>query len=69
MASHGGCCRYQPTIRRQALDMTAEWKHVNEDSQEKKIVLTAKRVWEIFKHISDEECMILGMDPKYACPD
>ncbi|KZS16977.1 DNA-directed RNA polymerase [Daphnia magna] len=67
--SHGGCGRYQPTIRRQGLEMTGEWKHVNEDSQEKKIVLTAERVWEIFKHISDEECAILGMDPKYARPD
>ncbi|XP_057378837.1 DNA-directed RNA polymerase II subunit RPB1-like [Daphnia carinata] len=66
---HGGCGRYQPTIRRQGLEMTGEWKHVNEDSQEKKIVLTAERVWEIFKHISDEECAILGMDPKYARPD
>jgi DNA-directed RNA polymerase II subunit RPB1 len=49
--------------------MTGEWKHVNEDSQEKKIVLTAERVWEILKRISDEECAILGMDPKYARPD
>ncbi|CAG9765945.1 unnamed protein product [Ceutorhynchus assimilis] len=67
--SHGGCGRYQPQIRRSGLDLTAEWKHVNEDSQEKKIPLTAERVWEIFKHITDEECFILGMDPKYARPD
>ncbi|XP_066139223.1 DNA-directed RNA polymerase II subunit RPB1 [Euwallacea fornicatus] len=67
--SHGGCGRYQPSIRRSGLDLTAEWKHVNEDSQEKKIPLTAERVWEIFKHITDEECFILGMDPKYARPD
>ncbi|KAK8780828.1 hypothetical protein V5799_017831 [Amblyomma americanum] len=66
---HGGCGRYQPSIRRSGLDLTAEWKHVNEDSQEKKIVLTAERVWEIFKHVSEEECMILGMDPRYAKPD
>ncbi|ENN74613.1 hypothetical protein YQE_08734, partial [Dendroctonus ponderosae] len=67
--SHGGCGRYQPNIRRSGLDLTAEWKHVNEDSQEKKIPLTAERVWEIFKHITDEECFVLGMDPKYARPD
>ena len=35
----------------------------------KKIVLTAERVHEIFKRISDEECIALGMDPKYARPD
>ncbi|XP_039291023.1 DNA-directed RNA polymerase II subunit RPB1 [Nilaparvata lugens] len=68
-AGHGGCGRYQPNLRRAGLDVTAEWKYVNEDSQEKKIVLTAERTWEILKHITDEECFILGMDPKFARPD
>ncbi|XP_076223969.1 RNA polymerase II subunit RpII215 [Nomia melanderi] len=66
---HGGCGRYQPNLRRSGLDVTAEWKHVNEDSQEKKIALTAERAWEILKHITDEESFILGMDPKFARPD
>ncbi|EEB13940.1 predicted protein [Pediculus humanus corporis] len=66
---HGGCGRYQPNIRRTGLDLTAEWKHTNEDNQEKKIALSAERVWEILKHITDEECLILGMDPKFARPD
>lgn len=66
---HGGCGRYQPSIRRSGLDLTAEWKHMNEDSQEKKIVLTAERVWEILKHVSEEECVIMGMDPRFAKPD
>ncbi len=56
-------------IRRLGLDLTAEWKHVNEDTQEKKIPLTAERVHEIFKRISDEECIALGMDPNFARPD
>lgn len=51
------------------MDVTAEWKHTNEDTQEKKIELTAERVHEIFKHIVDEECIILGMDPRFARPD
>ncbi|XP_038050606.1 DNA-directed RNA polymerase II subunit RPB1-like isoform X1 [Patiria miniata] len=66
---HGGCGRYQPQIRRAGLDLTAEWKHVNEDTQERKIALTAERVHEIFKRISDEESLILGMDPKFTRPD
>ncbi|XP_037082443.1 LOW QUALITY PROTEIN: DNA-directed RNA polymerase II subunit RPB1-like [Pollicipes pollicipes] len=65
----GGCGRYQPRIRRSGLDLTAEWKHVKENSQEKKINLTAERVYEIFKHISDDECFLLGMDFKFARPD
>jgi len=42
---------------------------VNEDDQEKKMIVTAERVLEIFKHISDEECFVMGMDPKFARPD
>lgn len=67
--SHGGCGRYQPNLRRSGLDVTAEWKNVNEDTQEKKILLTAERAWEVLKHITDEESFILGMDPKFARPD
>jgi len=67
--SHGGCGRYQPKIRRTGLELTAEWKHVNEDSQEKKIVLSAERVLEIFKRVSDEECVAMGFDAKFARPD
>ncbi|KAG7265939.1 hypothetical protein CRUP_036132 [Coryphaenoides rupestris] len=66
---HGGCGRYQPRIRRSGLELYAEWKHVNEDSQEKKILLNPERVHEIFKRISDEEDVILGMDPKFARPE
>lgn len=67
--AHGGCGRVQPQIRRAGLELTAQWKHTNEDTQERKIDLSAERVWEIFKHISDEECEILGMDPRFARPD
>lgn len=66
---HGGCGRYQPRIRRSGLELYAEWKHVNEDSQEKKILLSPERIHEIFKRISDEEDVILGMDPKFARPE
>ncbi|XP_052784228.1 DNA-directed RNA polymerase II subunit RPB1-like [Mya arenaria] len=66
---HGGCGRYQPIIRRMGLDLTCEWKKTNEENQEKKIVLTAERVYEILKRISDEESTVLGMDPKFARPD
>ncbi|XP_067948896.1 DNA-directed RNA polymerase II subunit RPB1-like [Watersipora subatra] len=67
--SHGGCGRFQPTIRRAGLELTAEWKQVNEETQEKKIVLTAERVHEIFKRISEEEIIVLGLHPKFARPD
>ena len=31
--------------------------------------MSAERVHKIFRHISDEECYILGMDTKFASPD
>ncbi|RUS82303.1 hypothetical protein EGW08_009935 [Elysia chlorotica] len=67
--SHGGCGRYQPNIKRTGLEIMAEWKQTNEESQERKLAVSAERVLEIFKRISDEECIVLGMDPKYARPD
>ncbi|CAL8094787.1 unnamed protein product [Orchesella dallaii] len=68
-SGHGGCGRYQPRIKRTGLEMVAEWKHINEDDQERKIIVTAERVLEIFKHIPDDECYVMGMDPKFARPD
>ncbi|KAL7062007.1 hypothetical protein AAHC03_0413 [Spirometra sp. Aus1] len=64
-----GCGRFQPHFRRAGLELTAEWKRVNEESQEKKINLSAERVLEVFKRISDEDCEALGLSPKYARPD
>ena len=51
------------------MELLAEWKHVNEDSQERKMSLSAERVLEIFKNISDEDCKTLGFDPRYARAD
>lgn len=66
----GGCGRYQPKkMRREGTELTAEWDQTNDDSQEKKLVVTAERVYEIFKRISDEESEILGMDPRHARPE
>lgn len=53
---HGGCGRYQPQYRRAGLEITAEWKkYVNEDTQERKIGLSAERCLEIFKVHSAEQ--------------
>jgi len=59
----GGCGRYQPSYKRvRGIEIEAEWKkHVNEDTQERKIQLTAERTLEIFKGISDEDCEVIGI--------
>jgi DNA-directed RNA polymerase II subunit RPB1 len=64
-----GCGRYQPQIRRKGLELTAKWKETNDPSQEKEINISAELVLEIFKRISDDECRILGMDPRHSRPD
>lgn len=51
------------------MEITAEWKEINEESQERKITLSAERVLEIFKNMTDDDCRILGMDPNFARPD
>lgn len=66
---HDGCSRYQPTIKRKGIKLFAEWKNMDENSQEREIEVTAERVWEIFKEISDDDCCVLGMNPKYSRPD
>ena len=66
----GGCGRYQPTLRKVGIEIVAEWKkNVNEDTQERKLTLTAERVLEVFRGISDQDADTLGCSPKFARPD
>ncbi|KAK7486909.1 hypothetical protein BaRGS_00021880 [Batillaria attramentaria] len=67
--AHSGCGRFQPKFKKKGLELIAEWKDVNEDNQERKMAVTADRVLEVFRQISDEDCRILGMDPKFARPE
>lgn len=64
-----GCGRYQPQIRRKGLELTAKWKETNDPSQEKEMNVPAELVLEIFKRISDDDCKLFGMDPKFSRPD
>ncbi len=66
---HKGCGRYQPTIRCIGLQLTAVWKKIDRLRQPNKIILTPDQVYHIFEKISDDECIILGRDPKFARPE
>ena len=57
--THGGCGRYQPKYRRTGITLTAEWKKTNEDTQEKKITITAERILEVFKGPRDFACYVV----------
>ncbi|KRY70126.1 DNA-directed RNA polymerase II subunit RPB1, partial [Trichinella pseudospiralis] len=64
-----GCGRFQPSYKRVGLEVIAEWKKTNDEMQEKKQSLSAERVLEILKGISDEDAITLGFHPKYSRPD
>lgn len=66
---HGGCGHYQPKITRNKMELKATWQKLTEHRQERQIILSAERVLDIFRHISDEDCFALGMDPKHSRPD
>ena len=66
-----GCNRMQPRVRRNGLELSVEWnkKDMDEENQEQESTLTAEKVHEIFKLISDEDCTALGLDPRFSRPD
>jgi DNA-directed RNA polymerase II subunit RPB1 len=68
---HGGCGGSLPNIKREkeSMKIVAEFNQVQDESVEKIQHLTAERVHGIFRRISDEDCRVLGLDPKWSRPD
>ncbi|KAK2656914.1 hypothetical protein Ddye_009966 [Dipteronia dyeriana] len=76
--SRGGCGAQQPKLTIEGMKMIAEYKAQRKKSDdqeqlpepvERKQTLTAERVLSVLKRISDEDCQLLGLNPKYARPD
>ncbi|CAD5180600.1 unnamed protein product [Musa acuminata subsp. malaccensis] len=76
--SRVGCGARQPIITIDGLKMVAEYKDSKRKSDEqedrlepseRKQVLSAETVLSVLERISDEDCLLLGLDPKYARPD
>ncbi|KAH9322465.1 hypothetical protein KI387_017104, partial [Taxus chinensis] len=74
--THGGCGAYVPKISVEGLKVMIHYKlpkKADEQAQEqfsdKKQELTTDRVLTILKGITDEQCEMLGFNPKYARPD
>jgi len=68
--------KIKPDIRKSTaiINIIAEYPTTNatEDNPDKKPIrenLTPERVYNILKHISDTDCMILGLDPKKNRPE
>ncbi|GKC17119.1 DNA-directed RNA polymerase II subunit 1 [Tanacetum coccineum] len=61
--SRGGCGAQQPKITIEGMKMVAEQLP---EPAERKQQLSAERVLSVLKWISDEDCLLLGLNPKYA---
>lgn len=76
---HGGCGHRQPIIRREGLRLYVSFKASQSEDQPAPIssgsssdgrnYLSAEKVLNIFKKISDDDCIALGMNPQFARPD
>jgi len=64
-----GCGNSQPSITKDGLRLMIEFKGIVDENMEKKQPLPAEKVLKIFKAISDDDCKLLGLDPKWARPD
>jgi len=76
---HGGCGAQQPKITIDGMKILAEYKvqRKKADDQdqlmpepvERKQQLSAERVLDVLKRITNEECQMMVLNPKYARPD
>ncbi|KAK3014995.1 hypothetical protein RJ639_007248 [Escallonia herrerae] len=68
--SRSGCGARQPKLKIDGMQMIAVYKENDHtEPTERRQQLSAKRVLSILKRISDEDCQLLGLDPKYSRPE
>ncbi|CAM9651215.1 unnamed protein product, partial [Phaeothamnion confervicola] len=73
-ASGGGCGGPQPKFSKLGLRVEVEFPAGFSDEElpgggDRKQTLSASKVHDIFKGISDEDMVLLGLDPRYSRPD
>lgn len=67
-----GCGATQPAFRREGLRIKIEFPEAAVDSMnlvDRKQMLSAERVYTLFRNISDEDARLLGLDPRFARPE
>lgn len=70
--THGGCGNTQPTVRRDGLKLIGTWKREkgeDGDAVQEKRTLTPSEILNVFKHISSEDILRLGLNEDYARPE
>lgn len=77
---HGGCGAFQPKYRLDGMKIMAEFKAPKRskndmeeedpmESTERKQQMWPEKVLNVLKRITDEDCELLGLNPKYGRPD
>uniref|UniRef100_J3MKK7 DNA-directed RNA polymerase subunit n=1 Tax=Oryza brachyantha TaxID=4533 RepID=J3MKK7_ORYBR len=78
LKKRGGCGAQKPNITVDGMKMVAEFKTLKKrnydqeqlpEPMERRQDLSAKRVLNVLKRISDEDCLLLGLNPKFSRPD
>ncbi|KAJ3220525.1 DNA-directed RNA polymerase II subunit rpb1 [Clydaea vesicula] len=71
--SHGGCGHKQPKIKKVALKFTVDKGTPKDEAaasgEGKTTTLTPEKVLQIFRQISDEDCVRMGLNPVWARPE
>eukprot|EP01127_Copromyxa_protea_P014602 TRINITY_DN4101_c0_g1_i1.p1 TRINITY_DN4101_c0_g1~~TRINITY_DN4101_c0_g1_i1.p1 ORF type:complete len:1066 (+),score=189.66 TRINITY_DN4101_c0_g1_i1:92-3289(+) len=67
---HGGCGQEQPKISRDGLSMRIQFQSKpGEGMVDTGGDLSPSKVYDIFKQVSAQDCISLGLDPNFARPD
>lgn len=68
---HGGCGHKQPVVRKEGLRLVANFKSGQSDdnSNEGKLYISPEKVLSIFKRISDEDCIAMGLNSVNSRPE
>lgn len=64
-----GCGRPQPKYSRKGLELTIKWVVLPDENIESTSNLSAERVLEIFKRISNSDCKYLGLNYRQSRPE
>ncbi|KAL1914514.1 DNA-directed RNA polymerase II subunit RPB1 [Calcarisporiella thermophila] len=70
--SHGGCGHRQPTFKKEGLKLYATYRQTASSDEilpEGKNLVTPLQVLQVFKQISEEDMVAMGLSPEYARPE
>ena len=70
--NHGGCGQRQPVFRTDALHLNAHFKATKDENgpvEARTVEMTPEKVLSIFRAISDQDCIDMGLSPEWARPE